>query len=97
MLGVEPVAGTSVTTSKLILPSTPYRCQAYELIHARWAMLGVVGAIIPEACNKFGANCNPKPVWFKVLTNTSQNYHTTSVVFSLSQIYTGELYVIAFI
>ncbi|KAG7025115.1 Chlorophyll a-b binding protein CP26, chloroplastic, partial [Cucurbita argyrosperma subsp. argyrosperma] len=40
--------------------------QAFELIHARWAMLGAAGFIIPEAFNKFGANCGPEAVWFKV-------------------------------
>ncbi|XP_050369235.1 G2/mitotic-specific cyclin-1-like [Argentina anserina] len=41
------------------------RYQAYELIHARWAMLGAAEFIIPEAFNKFGANCGLKVVWFK--------------------------------
>lgn len=39
--------------------------QGYELIHARWAMLGAAGFIIPEAFNKYGANCGPEAVWFK--------------------------------
>ncbi|MDG2769610.1 chlorophyll a/b-binding protein, partial [Vibrio parahaemolyticus] len=39
--------------------------QAFELIHARWAMLGAAGFIIPEAFNKYGANCGPEAVWFK--------------------------------
>ncbi|MEJ1826094.1 chlorophyll a/b-binding protein, partial [Escherichia coli] len=39
--------------------------QAFELIHARWAMLGAAGCIIPEAFNKYGANCGPEAVWFK--------------------------------
>lgn len=39
--------------------------QAYELIHARWAMLGAAGFILPEAFNKYGAVCGPEAVWFK--------------------------------
>ncbi|XP_038975643.1 chlorophyll a-b binding protein CP26, chloroplastic-like isoform X2 [Phoenix dactylifera] len=46
-------------------PENFSKYQAYELIHARWAMLGSAGFIIPEACNKFGANCGPEAVWFK--------------------------------
>ncbi|KAJ4905875.1 hypothetical protein Rs2_09533 [Raphanus sativus] len=33
---------------------------AFELIHARWAMLGAADFIIPEALNKYGANCGPE-------------------------------------
>ena len=29
-------------------------------------MLGAAGCIIPEALNKYGANCGPEAVWFKV-------------------------------
>jgi len=29
-------------------------------------MLGAAGFIIPEAFNKYGANCGPEAVWFKV-------------------------------
>eukprot|EP00249_Psilotum_nudum_P028820 c38759_g1_i1 orf=1232-2077(+) len=39
--------------------------QAYELLHARWAMLGAAGFVLPEAFNKFGASCGPEAVWFK--------------------------------
>lgn len=39
--------------------------QANELLHARWAMLGAAGFIIPEALNKYGAVCGPEAVWFK--------------------------------
>ena len=42
------------------------RYQAYELIHARWAMLGAAGFVLPEAFNKFGAVCGPEAVWWKV-------------------------------
>jgi hypothetical protein len=28
-------------------------------------MLGAAGFIIPEALNKYGANCGPEAVWFK--------------------------------
>ncbi|GMP78953.1 hypothetical protein CsSME_00034694 [Camellia sinensis var. sinensis] len=52
--------------------------QAYELIHGRWAMLGAAGFIIPEAFNKFGANCGPEAVWFKtgalLLDGNTLNY-----------------------
>eukprot|EP01018_Ginkgo_biloba_P034790 Gb_30379 [translate_table: standard] len=36
--------------------------QAYELIHARCAMLGATSFIFPEAFNKFGAVCGPEAV-----------------------------------
>ena len=39
--------------------------RAYELIHARWAMLGALGAIVPEALNANGANL-PGAVWWQV-------------------------------
>jgi len=38
--------------------------RAYELIHARWAMLGALGAIVPEALNANGANL-PGAVWWQ--------------------------------
>ncbi|XP_062197209.1 chlorophyll a-b binding protein CP26, chloroplastic-like isoform X2 [Phragmites australis] len=61
--------------------------QAYELIHARWAMLGAAGAVIPEACNKFGANCGPEAVWFKtgalLLDGNTLNYFGNSIPINL--------------
>nr|PNR56022.1 hypothetical protein PHYPA_006919 [Physcomitrium patens] len=54
----------------LRLKSVPIICnhrtyQAYELIHARWAMPGAAGFVLPEAFNKFGAVCGPEAVWRK--------------------------------
>ncbi|XP_073294635.1 chlorophyll a-b binding protein CP26, chloroplastic [Primulina huaijiensis] len=46
-------------------PADFAKYQAYELIHARWAMLGAAGFVIPEAFNKYGAYCGPEAVWFK--------------------------------
>ncbi|MCO5547164.1 hypothetical protein L7F22_000607 [Adiantum nelumboides] len=39
--------------------------QAYELIHARWAMLEAASFVILEALNKYGTSCGPKAVWFQ--------------------------------
>ncbi|MEW5307110.1 MAG: hypothetical protein WDW36_009527 [Sanguina aurantia] len=37
-----------------------------ELLHARWAMLGAVGCLIPEALTLFGGVELGEPVWWKV-------------------------------
>ena len=42
------------------------RAVELELIHARWAMLGVVGAATPEALDATGALRLAEPVWWKV-------------------------------
>ncbi|CAL1409747.1 unnamed protein product [Linum trigynum] len=61
--------------------------QAYELIHARWAMLGAAGFIIPEAFNKYGANCGPEAVWFKtgalLLDGNTLNYFGNNIPINL--------------
>ena len=61
--------------------------QAYELIHARWAMLGAAGCIIPEAFNKYGANCGPEAVWFKtgalLLDGNTLNYFGKNIPINL--------------
>lgn len=61
--------------------------QAFELIHARWAMLGAAGFIIPEALNKYGANCGPEAVWFKtgalLLDGNTLNYFGSSIPINL--------------
>ncbi|KAI3758739.1 hypothetical protein L6452_06310 [Arctium lappa] len=61
--------------------------QAFELIHARWAMLGAAGCIIPEAFNKYGANCGPEAVWFKtgalLLDGNTLNYFGKNIPINL--------------
>ncbi|CAN6475364.1 unnamed protein product [Victoria cruziana] len=61
--------------------------QAYELIHARWAMLGAAGFVIPEAFNKFGAACGPEAVWFKtgalLLDGNTLNYFGKNIPVNL--------------
>ena len=42
------------------------RYRELELLHGRWAMLGVVGAAVPEALAKFGGVTLGEPVWWKV-------------------------------
>ncbi|KAG0497958.1 hypothetical protein HPP92_002649 [Vanilla planifolia] len=68
-------------------PENFEKYQAYELIHARWAMLGAAGFIIPEAFNKFGANCGPEAVWFKtgalLLDGNTLNYFGRNIPINL--------------
>ena len=42
------------------------RYRELELLHGRWAMLGVVGAAVPEALARFGGFELGEPVWWKV-------------------------------
>ena len=37
-----------------------------ELLHARWAMLGALGALLPEVLQATGAAAFPEPVWWRV-------------------------------
>ena len=37
-----------------------------ELLHGRWAMLGVVGAVVPEVMTMFFHIDLGEPVWWKV-------------------------------
>ncbi|KAJ0024859.1 hypothetical protein Pint_06902 [Pistacia integerrima] len=68
-------------------PENFSKYQAYELIHARWAMLGAAGFIIPEALNKYGANCGPEAVWFKtgalLLDGNTLNYFGKNIPINL--------------
>lgn len=69
-------------------PENFAKYQAFELIHARWAMLGAAGCIIPEAFNKYGANCGPEAVWFKtgalLLEGNTLNYFGANIPINLA-------------
>ncbi|PIA40000.1 hypothetical protein AQUCO_02500014v1 [Aquilegia coerulea] len=69
-------------------PENFAKYQAFELIHARWAMLGAAGFIIPEAFNKYGASCGPEAVWFKtgalLLDGNTLNYFGKNIPINLA-------------
>nr|XP_043616274.1 chlorophyll a-b binding protein CP26, chloroplastic-like [Erigeron canadensis]XP_043616275.1 chlorophyll a-b binding protein CP26, chloroplastic-like [Erigeron canadensis] len=69
--------------------------QAFELIHARWAMLGAAGCIIPEAFNKYGASCEPEAVWFKtgalLLDGNTLNYFGKNIPINLVLVVAAEV------
>lgn len=39
---------------------------SFEVLHARWAMLGALGALIPEVLDMVGAFHFVEPVWWRV-------------------------------
>jgi len=59
-------------------PESLDRNQELELLHARWAMLGVVGVVVPELLTDVGALPLAESVWWKVgaakLGGESLNY-----------------------
>lgn len=54
------------------------RFREIEVLHARWAMLGVPGCALPEILSKFGGLDFGEPVWWKagaqVLSNEGLDY-----------------------
>jgi len=46
-------------------PEQVEKYRAFELIHARWAMLGAFGALLPEALDAFSPGSIPGAVWWQ--------------------------------
>ena len=58
-----------LTDTRLCLASDALRALSRrfaQLMHARWAMLGAFGALLPEALSAFGGDSIPGAVWWQV-------------------------------
>ncbi|GAU12219.1 hypothetical protein TSUD_01860 [Trifolium subterraneum] len=53
-------------SSKFKVEAHKARKQSFEILHARWAMLASVGALIPELLDLLGAFHFVEPVWWRV-------------------------------
>jgi len=76
---------------------TKYR--AAELIHARWAMLGLVGVVVPEAIASAGVPLGESAVWYEagknVLDDGYQTWFGVKIPLPLPVIFALELALIA--
>merc|ERR1711972_661200 len=53
------------TSGLSVTPEALTRNRELELIHARWAMAGALGALLPELLSIYAGTPLAEPVWFK--------------------------------